>query len=84
MDENPGRYEQVSSHAILCIFSYAYVHIFFSVLCCGCAAREHQCQHRIIAFCDKCNEEHKCHDKHNCSESTIGQLISKANSKLFI
>jgi len=41
------------------------------VLCCGCAAREHQCQHRIIAFCDKCNEEHKCHDKHNCSESTI-------------
>jgi hypothetical protein len=40
------------------------------VLCCGCAARERQCKHRIIAFCDKCNEQHQCHDKHNCSEST--------------
>jgi hypothetical protein len=47
------------------------------VLCCGCAERDQHCQHRIIAFCDKCNEEHICNDKHNCSESTKGQLISK-------
>ena len=51
------------------------------VLCCGCAARERQCQHRVIAFCDKCNEEHKCHDKHNCSESTTVDQVNIGPSR---